>query len=195
MQTRGFDRVMIAALVGTSLAAAIAQGKAQTLEERTHNCDVCHGKDGKPRDKMTPVIWGQNQGYIYIQLRDYKKGSRQDDIMSDVCAELSREDMMALAEHYSQKPWPNLGQPSASKDIVTQSLRANASIGCTGCHLDEYLAAGTAPRLAGQRREYLEKTMLDFRSRQRGNNPGMSDLMAAASPEDLTALAEFLAGL
>ena len=37
--------------------------------------------------------------------------------------------------------------------------------------------------------------MTDFRSGARGNNPGMSDLMKAASPEDLAALAEYLAGL
>jgi cytochrome c553 len=37
--------------------------------------------------------------------------------------------------------------------------------------------------------------MADFRDGKRGNNPGMSDLMKATSPEDLTALAEYLAGL
>jgi cytochrome c553 len=51
------------------------------------------------------------------------------------------------------------------------------------------------PRLAGQGREYLTKTMADFRTGARGNNPGMSDLMLASSPEDLAALAEYLAGL
>jgi cytochrome c553 len=37
--------------------------------------------------------------------------------------------------------------------------------------------------------------MLDFRTRKRGNNPGMSDLMLATSEDDLKALAEYLAGL
>jgi cytochrome c553 len=43
-------------------------------------------------------------------------------------------------------------------------------------------------------REYLPKTIDDFRSRVRGNNPGMSDLMLATSPDDLAALEEYLAG-
>jgi cytochrome c553 len=51
------------------------------------------------------------------------------------------------------------------------------------------------PRLAGMSRDYLTKTIADFRTRARGNNPGMSDLMLATSPEDLTALAEYLSGL
>ena len=54
---------------------------------------------------------------------------------------------------------------------------------------------GTVPRLAGQSREYLAKTTADFRSRARGNNPGMTDLMLATSPEDLAALSEYLSGL
>jgi len=51
------------------------------------------------------------------------------------------------------------------------------------------------PRLAGMGREYLAKQMADFRSRARGNNPGMSDLMLATPPDDFAALAEYLAGM
>ena len=51
------------------------------------------------------------------------------------------------------------------------------------------------PRLAGMGRDYLTKTIADFRSRARGNNPGMSDLMLATSPDDLAALTEYLSGL
>ena len=51
------------------------------------------------------------------------------------------------------------------------------------------------PRLAGQSREYMVKTVAEFRSRARANNPGMSDLMKATPEPDLAALSEFLAGL
>jgi cytochrome c553 len=44
-------------------------------------------------------------------------------------------------------------------------------------------------------RDYMTKTISDFRSRARGNNPGMSDLMLATAPDDLAALTEYLAGL
>jgi cytochrome c553 len=37
--------------------------------------------------------------------------------------------------------------------------------------------------------------MLAFRDKSRGNNPGMSDLMKAASPDDIAALSQYLAGL
>jgi len=51
------------------------------------------------------------------------------------------------------------------------------------------------PRLAGQTRDYLTKTITDFRTRARGNNPGMTDLMLATAPDDLAALSEYLSGL
>jgi cytochrome c553 len=96
------------------------------------------------------------------------------------------------------KTIPNIwGQHAggASKEITYRASGANRSVGCTGCHLDHFQGDGTVPRLAGLSREYLAKTMADFRTRARGNNPGMSDLMLATAPEDLAALAEYLSGL
>ena len=37
--------------------------------------------------------------------------------------------------------------------------------------------------------------MTDFRDRTRANNPGMSDLMNTVTPEQITAMAAYLAGL
>jgi cytochrome c553 len=103
--------------------------------------------------------------------------------------------MMALAEYFSKKPWPRLGQPPAPPDVAARAQRANGSVGCTGCHQASYLGEGTQPRLAGQSKEYLLQSTLDFRTRKRGNNPGMSDLMLATAEDDLKALAEYLAGM
>jgi len=168
---------------------------AQSIEEKVQVCTGCHGQNGKPVDKTIPVIWGQQQGYLYIQLRDFKRGDRKNDIMQPIVASMERADMLAIAEYFSKKPWPDLGQPRAPKEVANRALRANASVGCTGCHLDQFQGDGTVPRLAGMSRDYMTKTIADFRSRARGNNPGMSDLMLAAVPEDLAALTEYLAGL
>src|ERR1700719_2259369 len=167
---------------------------ADTLSDQVQLCVACHGESGVPQDKSVPVIAGQQQGYLYLQLRDYKSGDRQNDVMSPIAQALGRPDMMALAEYFSMRPWPDLRQPRASDAVTARAPRVNASIGCTGCHLGEYQGAGTQPRLAGQAKDYLLQTMLDFRTRKRANNPGMSDLMIAASEDDLAAMAEYLAG-
>jgi len=187
--------------VSVAVVLAIASGvcavtaNAQTIEEKIQTCAGCHGDDGKPIDKSIPAIWGQQQGYIYIQLRDFKRGDRKNDIMQPIASSMERGDMLAIAEYFSKRPWPDLGQPRAPKEIANRALRANSSIGCTGCHLDQFQGDGTVPRLAGMSRDYLTKAMEDFRTRARGNNPGMSDLMLATAPEDMAALAEYLSGL
>ena len=172
-----------------------ATARAASLEDNIAMCGACHGENGVPQEKTTPVIWGQAEGYLYLQLRDYKRGDRTNDQMQPVAEQLERDDMFALAKYFAQKPWPYLGQPAAPKDVATQAVRANGSVGCTGCHQEGYKGDGTQPRLAGQWKEYMQQTMLDFRSQKRGNNPGMSDLMKATSEADIQAMAQYLSGL
>jgi cytochrome c553 len=176
------------------LAVPIAV-RAQTIEEQAQICSACHGENGVPQDKATPVIAGQHQGYLYLQLRDYKNGTRANEVMASIAGALERDEMMALAEYFSKQPWPNLRQPPPSPEATATARRANAAIGCTGCHLAEYQGDGTQPRLAGQGRDYLARTMEDFRTRARANNPGMTDLMRAAAEADIAPMADYLAGL
>lgn len=182
-------------LLGLALSAGAAPAAADSIAEKVEICAGCHGADGKPIDKTTPVIWGQLTGYIYIQLRDFKRGDRKSEIMQPIASAFEKDDMLAIAEYFSQKKWPDLALPRAPKDVSKKAIDAEHSVGCTGCHLEQFQGTSTTPRLAGQSREYLAKTMVDFRTRARGNNPGMSDLMIATPESDLTALAEFLAGL
>src|SRR5262249_1960890 len=169
--------------------------RAQSIEEKVQLCAACHGENGIPQQKGTPVIWGQYQGYLYLELRDYKSGARKNEIMSALAQSLERADMMPLALYFSQKRWPALQQPSAPPDVAARATQANVSVGCTGCHQGAYQGEGTQPRLAGQSAEYLHQSMMDFRNHVRGNNPGMTDLMLATSEQDIAALAQYMAGL
>jgi cytochrome c553 len=168
---------------------------ADPVEDKAKICAACHGEQGIPQLKTTPVIWGQNQGYLIYQLRDFKSGARKNDLMAPIVATLEQDDITALAAYFSKLKWPNLQQPAAPADVATKAQAAAASIGCPGCHLAYFQGDGTTARLAGQQHDYLAKTMGDFRDKTRGNNPGMSDLMKATSPEDLAALAQYLSGL
>jgi len=182
-------------LVAVSVLANAAAHAAGSVEETAQICTGCHGENGVPIDKTTPIIWGQNEGYLYLQLRDFKKGSRKNDTMGPIAQTLSKDDMMALAGYFNKKKWPDLQQPSAPNKVAAKAMQTIDSIGCKGCHLDQFQGDGTTARLAGQQRDYLQNTILAFRDHTRGNNPGMSDLMNAASPDALKAVAEYLAGL
>jgi cytochrome c553 len=191
----GVSSCVSSAVALAAILIGAAPSNAEGIEDKIQVCAGCHGEGGKPIDKTIPVIWGQPAGYIYIQLRDFKRGDRKSDIMQPIASAFERDDMLAIADYFSKKPWPDLSQPRAPKDVSDRAVKANASVGCTGCHLDHFQGDGTVPRLAGQGRDYLTKTIADFRSHARGNNPGMSDLMNATSLDDLAALEEYLAGL
>ena len=73
-------------------------------------------------------------------------------------------------------------------------MTAIKSVVCTSCHLEQFQGNSSIPRLAGQERDYLAKTMTDFRTGTRANNPGMSDLIHTVTPDQLIAIAAYLAG-
>jgi len=168
---------------------------AQTIEQTAESCGACHGADGVPLQTDYPVIWGQQLGYLFIELRDFKSGARNNDVMSPIAQSLEFSDLLPLAQYFAQKPWPNLHQPAAVADVAAQAQRANASVVCTSCHQEGFKGDSTQPRLAGQNRGYLAKTMTEFRSGTRANNPGMTGLMKAISEPEVAALASYLAGL
>jgi cytochrome c553 len=183
--------MLLATLVLTSGSARADDA----IEAKAKICATCHGEQGVPIQKAYPVIWGQNAGYLFYQLRDFKSGARKNDLMSPIAASLDQADLLPLAQYFSKLKWPNLQQQPAPDDVAKKAQAAAASIGCPGCHLAYFQGDGTTARLAGQNHDYLLKTMNDFRDGTRGNNPGMSDLMKATSPDDIAALAQYLAGL
>ena len=184
-------------LISLAAVGSVLPGVAlgQTIEEKAQICSSCHGEAGIPQEKTTPIIWGQNEGYLYLNLRDFNRGTRKNDQMSPIAADLSKDDMKALAAYFSKKKWPQVDQPAPPKDVAGKAQTAIGSVGCTSCHLDQFQGDGTTARLAGQQQPYLKKTMLDFRDRSRANNPGMSDLMNSIKPEDIDAISQYLAGL
>jgi cytochrome c553 len=180
-----------------TLAVVCFSAHAQSIEEKAQACASCHGENGVPLEQSVPVpvIWGQKLGYLFFQLRDFKSGVRKNEMMSPIAESLDRGDLMALAQYFSKKAWPNLAQPRPPAVVAALAQRANASVVCTSCHQDGFVGDGTQPRLAGQARAYLQKTMTDFQSGARGNNPGMTDLMKAITPADIAALAAWLAAM
>jgi cytochrome c553 len=186
---------MTRSVLAAVLIAISAAAQSETVEDKAVICGACHGLKGVPEDKSIPIIWGQNAGYLYLQFRDFQKGARKDDRMTPIAQGLVKEDALALAEYFAAKPWPKTSAPSATKVDKDAAMVAINSVVCTSCHLAEFQGDSSVPRLAGQSQAYLLRTMTDFRSRTRGNNPGMSDLMNTVTPEQLTAIANYLAGL
>jgi len=125
---------------------------AENIEEQAHFCAACHGENGVPLEQFfpVPVIWGQNLGYLFFQLHDFKSGTRKNDVMSPIIEALPREDLMALAQYFSKKPWPKLPQPHPPADVAVPADRA---------------PGGKDDVEAGQVRRRVEHVGLDERGR------------------------------
>ena len=183
-------------LIGSIAISAMAQTTApESIDDKAAICAACHGANGVPISKEIPIIWGQHAGYFFLNLRDMQTGARKNEQMAPIVKDMSHEDMLALGEYFEKKPWPNLGQPSAPADVVSHAQAVATSGQCTQCHLGGYLGDSTNPRLAGQNVDYLRKTMQDFRSGARGNNPWMTALLKTFSDADIDAMARYLGGL
>jgi cytochrome c553 len=186
---------MLRSVVAAALLAGATAAWADSIEDKAALCGACHGEKGLPADPSIPIIGGQHEGYLYLELRDFQKGARKDDRMTPIAQSLSKEDAVALAAYFAAKSWPRTGAPEASKTDTAIAMTAIKSVVCTSCHLEEFQGDSSIPRLAGQEADYLAKTMTDFRNRTRANNPGMSDLMNTVTPEQIAAMAKFHAGL
>ena len=152
--------------------ALLSADAPQTIEEKAQLCSACHGESGIPQEKTTPVIWGQHQGYPYLQLRDYKRGDRKNDQMTPIAEALERDEMMALAEYFAKKPWPE-SQAAAG---AGGGRGAGAARQCRG-RLHRLSSGGISGRrhaAASRRPDQGISGPLDarFPHRARGNNPG-----------------------
>src|SRR5262249_15965304 len=58
--------ILPALLVLAALLAVVTFANAQSVAEKAQACATCHGENGIPADKSSPVIWGQHQGYLYV---------------------------------------------------------------------------------------------------------------------------------
>ncbi len=175
------------------LLAAGASAQAQELSEKIEICNGCHGESGRPAEPDVPIIWGQEFYYLYVQLKDYKAGRRTNEIMSDIVIDLSKEEMQALSQHFSEQTWPAIGYAASDADAARGSTAADAGQ-CPQCHLGKYQGNSRVPRLSGQQPAYLERTMFEFKNKVRLNSPAKSSLFAAYEDADIAAMAHFLAG-
>jgi len=188
---------LLSALAAVAATAAISAASAQSIEEKAQICAACHGDNGVPPQQAfpVPVIWGQNLGYLLIELRDFKSGARKNENMSPIIEALDASDLLPLAQYFAKKTWPSLPQKQPPPDVGAEAQRLNGAFVCTSCHQEGFKGEGTQPRLAGQVGAYLQKTMTDFRTGARANNPGMTGFMKGIGEQDIAALAAWLAGM
>jgi len=187
-------RLLATAILGLALSVGAARAQEDfDLEAAVTLCASCHGEDGVPIEADYPIIWGQQFYYLYVQLRDYESGLRANEIMQPIAAEYTRDQMKAIAEHFSKQPWPDIAAKKGPEQAKRGRKEASAGQ-CSQCH-NTYMGDSRVPRVAGQREAYLRRTMLEFKNKVRQNSPAKSSLMKSFDDQAIEDIAHFLATL
>jgi len=180
-----------------------------SVRGKIQECFACHGETGAPlRDKPDsgsesfqrtgmisgfPILAGQEFYYLYVQLKDFKSGLRENEIMGQIVSSLEKEQMKLIAEYFSEQEWPVNGFKAETAQIEI-GKKVVAAAECPACHLGSFTGNSRVPRVAGQDAEYLTKTMLDLKNKTRKNAAAMASIMATFSDEEIKAVAAYLAG-
>jgi len=175
--------------------AGMSAAEAQAIEQKVAVCQACHVTGTLQSTSVIPNIWGQSEGYIYIQLRDFKSGARnapEDAAMRGFAATMSDADMLEIAKYASTQPWPKVEPISTDAVLLKKGAAAMALLPCVGCHFNNWKGFSANPRIGDQSTAYLAATFRQFRSGSRANSPGMSDLLRTLDEGDIDAVAAYL---
>jgi cytochrome c553 len=170
--------------------ADLAAGK-----RKAEACGVCHGTDGNPATGQFPVLAGQTARYLYLQLKDFKEGRRNERSMQPMVTKLSTKDMLDLAEYFAaQKPKPIAFRADAAR--VARGKKKAEEVLCTMCHLGGFSGQNEIPRVAGQHPEYVIKQLKAFKARTRTNDAGsMTSVAQTITERDIEDLAHYISSM
>lgn len=198
-------------MVNYSFAGDVVDGKVKSAL-----CVACHGVIGNSIVANIPKIAGQNEAYLYKQIKDFKSGVRKDSTMFGMVSALSDVDMQNLAAYYSSQ---NEELNSAKKDpeilalgrsIYQGGKKSTKTTACLACHGPTGAGNPSAgfPKISSQHATYTAKQLRDFRqvsfnkqtngkihSRKNDYKGMMQDIASELSDNEIEALAQYIAGL
>lgn len=184
----------IALALASAASILHAEGNISAGKQKAASCTSCHGDNGNSMVATFPKLAQQHSSYLERQLRAFKDGSRSDPMMSAMALALTDEDMADISAYYaaqkiSENPMPVLAsddeneKPANDKDIQTliaqgSNLYRNGNLtsevsACIACHgpFGEGNKPASFPALKSQHADYLIKTLTDFKTGSRSNNP------------------------
>lgn len=97
------NALVLAVAFCAALAYATARGADDVGKKKADEaCAACHGPEGnKPITPETPRLAGQEYGYLVQSLTAYRKGTRDNAVMSAMAKPLTEKEIRDLAGYFS----------------------------------------------------------------------------------------------
>ncbi len=155
-----------------------------TSEPQTTTCANCHGVNGINQELEGPNLAGQNHLYLIKQLSAFSEGARIHPLLSSDDLTLDSEEIVNLASYYaSLKPEAPLNKSSADAELMYST--------CEDCHGAQGEGISPFPRLSGQKPDYLEQQLVNFKTGVR-QSATMQSISINLSDEEIKQLATYL---
>ncbi len=195
-------------------ALALAQGQSSssppssaapstTAANPAATCAACHGAHGEGNARAGgPRLAGQPEAYLERQLESIASGARKSPTMEPIVRPLSPDQRKSLAQMYSQMQAPakaaRASANTAGRNLADVGDNGRRIQACRNCHGPEGVGEPpTNPYLAGIDEKYLARTLGDWKSGDRNDDPSgqMQGIAKRMAPQDIEAVARYYASL
>ena len=188
--------VLIGALLLSITPPLARAADDDAVKAKAEACAGCHGENGISTTENLPSLAGQPDQFIQWQLVFFRAGTRKNEQMQPIVADISNEDVRSLGAYFSALAPPKAPADDNS-DLSKKGAQAAVGRRCASCHTDNFTGTKGVARIAGQREEYLVKALRDYKTgvRSGGSMAVMADVAYPLSEEEIEALAHYLAHL
>ena len=181
-------------LAALTFAVIISSARAETIEERAAACFGCHGEHGQSETENVPSLGAQQAPYALIQLFMFREKLRTFEPMNDMAKGFTDDDLQKFSDLISKlpKPKPPDDTPDSARMQRGQALVQQHR--CNNCHNADFSGKENVPRIANQREDYLNKTLVEYKDNSRhGYDATMADVMQVVTKEQIADLAYYIA--
>src|SRR6185295_1425416 len=132
--------------------------------------------------------------YVLIQLFLFREKLRTVDIMNDAMKGSTDDELRAFAEAISKLPAPGPIADIADRARMERGSALSRQHRCNVCHGAGLAGRENVPRIAGQREDFLVKTLREYKGNVRpGYDASMGDVLQPIPDADILDLAYFAA--
>ncbi|MCB1737309.1 MAG: c-type cytochrome [Gammaproteobacteria bacterium] len=163
-------------------------------QERGAICAYCHGGDGISKKGWLPNLAGQSAEFILDQNLAYAIGERKNNVMNDLAASLTDEELINLSIYYAVQAPERIEAQVSGKDLTVGEGFYKAT--CTRCHGDDGRGKKGYTWIAGQKQEYVRRALTRYRDREGGRlDEEMAEVTANITDQLIDNLAAYIATL
>lgn len=170
-------------------------------------CSSCHGTAGAAVGDAIPSIGGQHKEFLITSMMEMKPGvvnkqtqtpKRYSTLMQIFFKGYSEDEIVAMADWYSSRPWVPTKYPLDRK-LINKGKKSENLETCVSCHGENGNNTDDTeiPRIGGQTPSYLYHALLEYKNDKR-NADGRAiemEVVKGINDEELRALAEYFSSL